>query len=293
MPVGFVGLGAMGSRMASRLLDAGHPVVAYNRSTRRGVDLQRRGAVLVPTPGEVAARARVVCGCLLDGAAVMEVYAGDGGLVAASRPGQIFIEHGTFAPDLARHVAGLLDERGASFLDAPVTGGPDAAASGRLTVMIGGSADAIEQASGVLASYAAVVRRIGGSGSGQQLKLVNQLLVSCHVAAAAEAAALIRRLGIPTDAASEVLNSGWAASAMLERSLGRLRDELLDISEATIGGLVEPQQLVGQLAADKGLSLPLLATASSMFREACAGGMGPMDLAALVRSVETGSAPVI
>ncbi|MGH2692537.1 MAG: hypothetical protein ACRDHM_08545, partial [Actinomycetota bacterium] len=92
------------------------------------------------------------------------------------------------------------------------------------------------------------------------------------------------------EAASEVLNSGWAASAMLDRGLSRIRDELLDTSEATIGGLVEPQQLVSQLAEEAGLSLTLMPAASEMFREACAVGLGPKDLAALVRLVERSTA---
>jgi 3-hydroxyisobutyrate dehydrogenase-like beta-hydroxyacid dehydrogenase len=138
----------------------------------------------------------------------------------------------------------------------------------------------------ILRAYAGRVCHIGGSGTGLQLKLVNQLLVSCHVAAAAEATAMIRRLGLPIDAASEVLNAGWAASAMLDRSLARIRDGLLDTSKATIGGLVEPQQLVAQLAAEAGLKLTLMPAASEMFREASALGLGGKDLAALTHLVE-------
>jgi 3-hydroxyisobutyrate dehydrogenase-like beta-hydroxyacid dehydrogenase len=167
-----------------------------------------------------------------------------------------------------------------------VTGGPEAASSGELTIMIGGRAAAVAAMSDILHAYAGRVCHIGGSGTGLQLKLVNQLLVSCHVAAAAEATAMIRRLDLPIDAASEVLNAGWAASAMLDRSLTRLRDGIPDTSEATIGGLVEPQQLVAQLVAQAGLTLTLMPVASEMFREASATGLGSKDLAALVQLVE-------
>jgi 3-hydroxyisobutyrate dehydrogenase/2-hydroxy-3-oxopropionate reductase len=153
-------------------------------------------------------------------------------------------------------------------------------------MMIGGAAAVVAEVSDILHAYAGRVCHIGGLGTGLQLKLVNQLLVSCHVAAAAEATALIRRLGLPIEAASEVLNAGWAASAMLDRSLSRLRDGLPDTSEATIGGLVEPQQLVAQLIAEAGLTLTLMPAASEMFREASAIGLGDKDLAALVQLVD-------
>lgn len=284
--VGFVGLGAMGSRMALRLLDAGYPLIAYNRTRERGAEVERAGAVIVATPAEVADRSQVICGCLLDGQAVEQVYTADDGLIGASRAGQVFVEHGTFAPELASELSSMLERRGAAFLDAPVTGGPEAATSGQLTIMIGGQAAAVAEMSEILRAYAGRVCHIGGPGTGLQLKLVNQLLVSCHVAAAAEATAMITRLGLPIDAASEVLNAGWGASAMLDRSLARLRDGLPDTSGATIGGLVEPQQLVAHLVAEAGLELTLMPAASEMFREACAIGLGDKDLAALFQLVE-------
>src|SRR5258708_12951361 len=89
---------------------------------------------------------------------------------------------------------------------------------------------------------------MGASGSGVQLKLGNQLLVTCHVAAAAEASAMIRRLNLPLAPSAEVLNAGWGASAMLTRSLQRLQDGELGVSEATIGGLIEPQRPFRDLA---------------------------------------------
>jgi 3-hydroxyisobutyrate dehydrogenase-like beta-hydroxyacid dehydrogenase len=272
--------------MALRLLDAGYPLVAYNRTRERAADVERAGAVIVATPAEVAERAQIICGCLLDGQAVEHVYTADDGLVGASRSGQIYVEHGTFAPELARDLAATLEQRGAAFLDAPVTGGPEAASSGQLTMMIGGAAAAVAEMSDILHAYAGRISHIGGPGTGLQLKLVNQLLVTCHVAAASEATAMIRRLGLPIEAASDVLNSGWGASAMLNRNLSRLRDDLLDTSEATIGGLVEPQQLVAQLVAEAGLTLTLMPAASEMFRDAVALGLETQDLAALFRVLE-------
>jgi 3-hydroxyisobutyrate dehydrogenase len=281
--VGFVGLGAMGSRMAARLREVRYPLVVYNRSPERVAALVAAGAEAVATPAQVAERAQIVCGCLLDGDAIEQVYGGPDGLISRSRRGQVYVEHGTFAPSLARDVAARLGARGATFLDAPVTGGPEAASSGNLTMMIGGPAEALPKVSEVLGSYAARIRYIGDSGAGLELKLVNQLLVSCHVVAAAEAIAILRQLRLPLDVASEVLNAGWAASAMLDRSLTRHRNELSEESDVTIGGLVEPQRLAAQLAAGLGLDLTLLPTVAKLFADASRNGMAKKDLAALVR----------
>jgi 3-hydroxyisobutyrate dehydrogenase-like beta-hydroxyacid dehydrogenase len=275
--------------MARRILESGHRLVVYNRTAARTEALRRAGARIAATPAEVAERADLVFGCLLDGAAVEQVYAGEDGLIGASRPGQVFVEHGTFAPALARDLAARLAERGAAFLDAPVTGGPDGADAGTLTAMVGGAAGALDQAGGVLKSYAGRVLHIGASGAGLELKLVNQMLVSSHVAAAAEAAAILRARRIPLDLAYETLTSGWAGSAMLERCLARVLDGELGASEVTIAGLIEPQRLAAQLADQAGVPLAVLAPVAELFLRARDGGHGGRDLAALVAAVEDGA----
>lgn len=285
--VGFVGLGAMGGRMAHRLVSFGHRVVVYNRSAPRTDAFRRRGVPVAETLSQLAEQADVVCGCLLDGPAIEEVYAGDDGLIPASRAGQLFIEHGTFDPCLAETIARRLDERGALFLDAPVTGGPERAEQGTLTAMVGGTTDGVTRGAPVIEQYATTIRHVGPSGAGLKLKLINQILVSCHVAAAAEATALIRRLDLPLDVAAEILTSGWASSTMLERSLERVRLNQPDESDATIGGLVEPQALARTLAGQAGLSLTVFPAATELFRAACDSGQGRHDLAALSAAVAT------
>jgi 3-hydroxyisobutyrate dehydrogenase-like beta-hydroxyacid dehydrogenase len=280
--VGFLGLGAMGGRMAARILDGGHDLIVYNRTPGRAQGL---GARVAATPAEVAQEADLVFGCLLDGPAVEEVY---GGLLAVVRPGQVFVEHATFAPALARDLAARLAARGAALLDAPVSGGPEGASAGTLTVMVGGPDEALARVSDVLRRYAGKVCHVGPSGAGLELKLVNQLLVSCHVAAVAEAAAVLRRRGLPLDVAYDVLTSGWAASTMLERSLRRIRDGQLAESEATIAGLIEPQRLAAELAQQSGVPLSVLPQVAELFRRAGRQGHGSLDLAALVTTVEAG-----
>jgi 3-hydroxyisobutyrate dehydrogenase/2-hydroxy-3-oxopropionate reductase len=143
-----------------------------------------------------------------------------------------------------------------------------------------------------LGAYAGRVLHIGASGSGLQLKLVNQLLVTCHVAAAAEASAMIRRLNLPLAMAADVLNAGWGASAMLARSLQRLQNGNLGESDSTIGGLLEPQRLLRDLALEAGISLSTTSAAAQMFSAACDSGNGSADLAAMVLVAEATALPV-
>jgi 3-hydroxyisobutyrate dehydrogenase-like beta-hydroxyacid dehydrogenase len=280
--IGFVGLGAMGSRMASRLVDAGYDVIVHNRTPGPEAELVRRGAESVSSPRAVAAGADVVVGCLLDDDAVRQVYLGEAGIAHGARRGQMFIEHATFSPALARDIAMTLATNGGAFLDAPVSGGPEGATAGTLTAMVGGSGQYVAPAKDVMRAYASHIVHVGPTGAGLELKLVNQLLVSCHAAAAAEAAELIGRLEIPLDVAASVLNASWASSAMLSRLFERRQDNAGTPSKATIAGLDAPQQLVREMLATHGLAPAVSNAALGVFADARARGRGRHDLTELL-----------
>jgi 3-hydroxyisobutyrate dehydrogenase-like beta-hydroxyacid dehydrogenase len=273
----------MGTVMARRLLDAGHQMVVHNRTRARAAELERRGAAWADTPADLAARCPVVLGCLLDTTAVEQVYAGPDGLLAGAAPGSTLVEHGTFDATVARRLGELAAGCGCAFVDAPVTGGPEGVQEGTLAVMAGGDATAIERIAPVVASYCASLTHVGGTGAGLQLKLVNQLLVSVHLAAAGEAVALLERLGIDLQLGGSVLTRGWAASAMLERTFALLNDGRLSGTGATIAGMVEVQALVAALAASEGAVAPVFAAAREVFGRAVAAGGGDADPAALAR----------
>ena len=275
-PVGFVGLGAMGERMATRLVAAGHEVVVWTRSGRA-----LPGATSAATPAELAARVPLVAGCLLDDRAVADVYLGADGMLAGGRRGTVLVEHGTFSPALARQVGQAAAERGLAFLDAPVTGGPEGAADGSLVAMAGGDIGALGRHRDVLAHYLGAIEHVGPLGAGLSLKLVNQHLVSLHLGAAAEAAALLAAAGIDGDRALGVLSSGWASSAMLVRELPRaLRGDFASAG-ATIGGLVHVQELIARAFVEAGLESRLLPDVRGLFADAVDRGLADADPAAL------------
>jgi 3-hydroxyisobutyrate dehydrogenase-like beta-hydroxyacid dehydrogenase len=281
-PIGFVGAGAMGGRMVLRLLTDGHEVLVWARTPEKAHPLADAGARVVTDLAALSAECPIVLGCLLDDRAVTAVYGGAGGLVTTARAGQLFVEHGTFSPRLARELATTATARGARFVDAPVTGGPEGAAAGELVAMAGGAPDALAAARGPLRSYTRAVHEIGGPGSGLDLKLVNQLLVSVHMSAAAEAAALLTAAAIPLEVALPVLSGGWAASTMLDRELPRALSDDLASTGATIGGLIDVQELVADAFAHARIRSHLLPSVRRLFTDAVAAGWGELDPAALI-----------
>jgi len=220
--VGLVGLGTMGTALALRLLETGAQVIATSRgaasrealaaaAASAGLD---EGLELVPSAGEVVAGERV--GVLLlslpSGAEVMQVCVG---LDLAGRR-VVVVDTSTTAPEDAVAVAGLLAERGIGFLDAPVSGGPGAARSGTLSVMVGGRAADLDAARPVLDRLAARLVSCGDVGAGQTVKACNQLVVTANIVSVAEALLLARAHGVDAAIVREALLGGYAASRVLE-----------------------------------------------------------------------------
>jgi 3-hydroxyisobutyrate dehydrogenase len=276
--VGFLGFGAMGSRIVHRLLDSGRSVSGWSRTDGKVAAVS--GVVASPSAAATAARCDVVISCLLDDKAVDEVYTP---LLDTARPGQIFVEHGTFSPALARRLSARAARRGAHFVDAPVTGGPEGAANGKLVTMVGASTDVFDRILDVVSAYSRDVVLVGPSGRGLELKVVNQLLVTVHMAAAAEAAALLSAMDIDVDSAQRVLDGGWGASAMVARELPRaVAGDFANVG-ASIGGLIEVQRLISESYASAGIEPRLLPVVRGLFAEAVESGWGALDPAALVQ----------
>ncbi|MGD6980761.1 MULTISPECIES: NAD(P)-dependent oxidoreductase [Citricoccus] len=225
--IGFIGAGAMGEPMAARLQQAGHDVLVWARRPERARELQDAGFA-VGTLEDVLARP-VLVSCLRDAAAVREVFLDDDGAAVSTLRAELVIEHATVDPATAREVAAALAAHGIDYVDAPVSGGPAGAAAGTLVAMCGGTDEAVAGARPFLEAMCARIVHVGGPGTGVAVKLVNQLLVAVHSVAAAEAAALVRTLGVDPEVTLEALMGGWAASKRLEL-------QFID----SVGGNVEP-----------------------------------------------------
>ncbi len=282
-PVGFVGLGKMGTPMVRRLLAAGFTVYGANRSPEIVETLAGEGMVATADAGEVARKAEVIMTALPDEPSVELVT---GQLVDNARDGQVVIEHSTISPALARSAAQRLASKGARYLDAPVSGGPAGASAGKLTVMVGGDASLLEEVRPILSAFGDPIRRCGDLGAGQAIKLVNQLLVAIHTAAAAEAAAFGAKLGIEFETIGEVLGTSFGGSTMLARNLPRFASS--DYTPATPVSLIRKDlTLIQDQAAEVGTPLSLGAIAGDLYNEATDQGLGGEDMAALYKLFST------
>lgn len=203
--VGFIGIGQMGSRMARRIVEAGHELVVHDVSVDAATPLVEAGAVWAATPQAVAEACRVVITCLPTPQIVEEVALGPGGLKAGWRPGDVYIDMSTNSPAVVRRLAEEAGTLGVAVLDAPVSGGTRGAEAGTLTIMVGGPAAALDQVRGVLEPMANKIFHLGDVGCGNVAKLVNNMIGLACTAVSAEGFVLAAKAGIDPVALQELL----------------------------------------------------------------------------------------
>ncbi len=279
LKVGFIGIGKMGRPMALRLLKGGFEVHAFNRSPGPSLALVMDGAKAKGSAREVAEEAEVVLTALPTPASVDQVYRE---LAEACRPGQLFVDCSTVSVAQSRRSAAALADKGAAFLDAPVSGGPAGAQAGTLTVMVGGAQADFERALPVFSAFGKNIRLCGNTGAGTVVKLINQLLVGVHTAAIAEAAVFGAALGADAQVVLEVIGTSFGGSAMMNRHLPRFLSR--DFSGATpLALILKDLGLIHDEAKEAGAPLLLGALAEQRFLEARSRGQGEEDMSSLVR----------
>ncbi len=215
--IGVLGLGAMGVPMVERLLDCERSVVVWNRTPERCAGVVARGAQRAATPAEIMQRCDIVAICLADGAAVEGVAYGDDGVLSAPTPrARVVLECSTIDPDTAIALAARAAAARIAWLDCPVSGGVPAARAGRLIGFAGGSADDLLRARSLTDALFAKVTLMGGPGSGQLAKLINQWIVASNVLVMAEALAAARAMGLDAARLPDALAGGFADSQPLQ-----------------------------------------------------------------------------
>ena len=215
--VAFVGLGVMGYPMAGHLAAAGHRVRVYNRTAARAEAwLGAHEGALAPTPAAAADGADFVFACVGNDDDVRAVTLAPGGALAGLKRGAVLVDHTTASAELARQLAAAAAERGAGFLDAPVSGGQAGAENGQLTVMVGGDEATFAAAAPIMQCYARAVQRMGPAGAGQLAKMVNQVCIAGILQGLAEGLHLAERAGLDVDAVVKVISQGAAQSWQMD-----------------------------------------------------------------------------
>jgi 3-hydroxyisobutyrate dehydrogenase len=224
--VAFAGLGTMGLPMAQRLLHAGHRLRVYNRTARKAEPLLREGAVLASTPAAACEGAEAVIAMVADDAASRAVWLGPAGVLSADlRPGCFAIECSTLSHDFALQLAGEAARRQLRYIDAPVTGLPDDAARGQLTLLVGAGQDDLQEALPLLSACAERIIRFGPPGTGTAYKLIVNLMGAVQIASAAEGFALAERAGLDPRTFADAIAASQASSPQVVRNTRRMVDE--------------------------------------------------------------------
>ena len=202
--VAFLGLGAIGAPMAAHVARAGHTLSVWNRSAHRAADgvAAAAGARVATSPADAVHAADIVITCLPESADVAALLAADDGAMSkALRSGTLFVDCTSGDPETSRRIAADLAARGVDFIDAPVSGGVVGAEAGKLTVMVGGEAAALERARPILESFAGKIVHCGEIGAGHALKAVNNALLALHIWSTAEGLVAALKAGVRPDVA--------------------------------------------------------------------------------------------
>ena len=209
----FVGLGVMGYPMAGHLVAAGHQVTVYNRTgARADAWVAEHGGASAPSPAEAAADAEFVFVCVGNDDDVRSVTLAADGALASMEAGSVLVDHTTASAELAQELHEKAGAQGVGFVDAPISGGQAGAENGVLTVMCGGDRDVFERAEPVIGAYAKAVTLLGGPGSGQRTKMVNQICIAGLVQGLAEGIDFARRAGLDVEQVVATISQGAAGS---------------------------------------------------------------------------------
>jgi 3-hydroxyisobutyrate dehydrogenase-like beta-hydroxyacid dehydrogenase len=285
-PVGFVGLGIMGSRMAASLARAGHPVTVYNRTAAKAEAwVAEHGGRVAATPREAAEGASAVITMVVDGAQVEEVVLGEDGAVHGAAPGTLFVDCSTIAPADVRRIGAALAERGLPFVDAPVSGSSPKAETGTLTIMAGGSEEDFARAKPFFDAMGETILHVGPLGHGQTVKVISNAVSATNAATLAQALVVGKATGVDLEALVTVLGASSSASTMVTLKakpmlahdytpLFRLEHMLKDV-----GICLDESEAAGA-------PFPSAALARELYNAAMGRGLADEDFAAVLEAVE-------
>jgi len=276
--LGFVGLGAMGGRMARRLLDAGHAVVGYNRTPAKAQPLVAAGMKLAASPRHAAEASEVIFSMVTDTGALDAIAHGPDGVLAGLRPGTTWVEMSTVSPGVTRALAGEVAAKGAILLDGPVSGSVITLDQGQLSIMVGGDAQALERVRPYLLAIGPTITHVGPVGLAVTMKIATNLGLAVQMLAFSEAVLLAEKSGIARERAVETLLKSVIASPMIKYRgpfvLGMPAEAWFNVPM-----MQKDLDLALELGRQSGVPLPTTALTQSMLTAARALGLGDHDFA--------------
>lgn len=285
--IGFIGVGIMGEAMVRRLLDLGFSVTAWNLEPERLKTVVPHGAVAAESPRAVAAASDIVMLCVLHMQAVERCVFAEDGVAAAGAGPSLLIDFSTADPEGTRQAAAKLKAlTGTGWVDAPVSGGPQLARTGGMTVMAGGSDADFAKAKPILDQMAGNVTLMGPVGAGQTTKILNQAIVGTGYVVMAEALMLAEAAGIDAARLPQCLAGGHADSSLLQRLYPQMQQRAFEPPSSYARQLLKDLKAVSAFAQDLGLDLKVIEQGVQRYKDYVALGHEMSDSAAVVKLYE-------
>jgi 3-hydroxyisobutyrate dehydrogenase-like beta-hydroxyacid dehydrogenase len=283
--IGFAGMGLMGSRMALNLVRKGFEVTVWNRTPDKCEALAREGARVARTPRELAEVADVVVACVADPSAAGRVMFAEDGIRPAVRPGFRYLECSTISPGLVKRMGGVLRERGADVLEAPVTGSKLGAERGTLLFMTGGRKETHEELMPVMMAMGSKAILCGELGDASVVKLIGNTIISFMLEGFCEGLVVAQKNKIPLQTVLDVVMASGFASPYFAFK-GPAIDKRDFDQHFSIDLLVKDQTLMLEEAAERRVPMPGLAAIREVFQSARAQGLGQEDIGAVIKVLE-------
>lgn len=283
--VGYIGLGLMGKSMARNILKAGYPLVVHNRSRASVDELVAEGAQPASSPSEVASQVDIIFTNLPDSPDVELVALGENGVIEGAHSGLVFVDNSTIKPASARKIAELLEKKGVECLDAPVSGGDIGARDGTLTIMVGGTEQALQKVMPVLKVIGRTITHVGESGAGQITKAANQIMVAAQMVAMGELLIFAKKAGANPKKVVEAIRGGAAQCWTLDVKPPRLFE---GNREPGFKAFMQAKDLgiVVDTARQYGAPIPSAGLHAQLFNAMLQMGMENLDNSAIVGLIE-------
>lgn len=282
--IGFIGLGIMGSPMATHLVDAGYHLFVYTQGKLPEHLIEKHVTICLSSQG-VAERADIIFMMVPDTPDVQEVLFGKQGVAAGLSAGKLVVDMSSISPTATKKFAQSIQDLGCDYLDAPVSGGEVGAKNATLSIMVGGSESAFERAKPLFELMGKNITHVGGNGDGQTAKVANQIIVALNIEAVAEALLFAARAGADPAKVRAALMGGFASSKILEVHGDRMVKRTFDPG-FRIALHQKDLNLALSTARELGVSLPNTATAQELFNACAAHGGSAWDHSAMVRALE-------
>jgi 3-hydroxyisobutyrate dehydrogenase-like beta-hydroxyacid dehydrogenase len=282
--LGFIGLGEMGSRIARRLLDAGHTLTGYNRTKAKAQPLLDAGMRWGDSPRAVVLDADVIFSMVTDTTALRAINDGPDGILAALEPGKVYVDMSTVSPAASRALAAQVAARGAKMLDAPISGAALTVEEGRATLMVGGEREVFEQVKPLLLDIGPKATYVGENGLAVAMKLATNLSLAVQMLAYSEGVLLAEKSGIPRATAVEVLVNSVIASPMVKYR-GPFVLEMPDHAWFDVNMMKKDMALALELGRQLDVPLPTTAVTNELLTAACGMGLAKQDFAVVFEAL--------